>query len=85
MHINDEAKEDKHQNHPIVERPSLKAIRMWHGYNYQWNQKQMETLADYIEHLEHNLKMTEEALSDAHTRLEAIYERHGEDVEDGQV
>lgn len=43
--------------HPIVERPSLKAIRMWHGYNYQWNQRQMETLADYIEFLERELEL----------------------------
>lgn len=34
-----------------------------------------------IEGLTHERDMAEKALSDAHTRLEAIYEEHGPDVE----
>ena len=62
---------------PIVERPE------------RWREKgcdcvgclREDEIFRYIEHLEHNLKVTEKALSDAHDRLEALYEKYGPDIE----
>lgn len=54
------------QEHPIVERPNIDGIRKWHGYNYQWGQKEMEWMADFIEHLEAQLTFDQERNMDLH-------------------
>ena len=64
--------------HPNVERPEWVDWRQIENRDLSGHDKAMGQR--YIRHLEHNLKVTEKALSDAYTRLETIYERHG-DVE----
>lgn len=65
---------------PNVERPDWLWEKWPDGTNVYWTQEKVE-IRDYIEHLEHNLKVAEKALSEAHTRLEAIYEKYGENCE----
>jgi len=57
MVINEDDKVDEHHNHPIVERPNIEEIRRWHGFNFMWNQEDMEHMADYIKYLEMELKL----------------------------
>lgn len=71
------------QKHPIKKRPDW----LWEPHRSVSLGMSQARIDDedwtrtYIEHLEHNLEVTEAALSDAHTRLEGVYERHGPDVE----
>ena len=67
---------DERNNRPIVERPDW-----FFGLVYPGGSK-MPQVKRYIEQLEHGLSVTEKALSDAHTRLEALYEKYGPNCED---
>ncbi len=70
---------DPASDRPIVERPEWVDWRQIENRDLSGHDKAMGQR--YIRHLEHNLSVTEKALSDARDRLEAIYEQHGPDIE----
>lgn len=69
---NDISKDDGQRDRPITERPDLCAVRMWHGFNYQWTQEAMEKMADFIEYLEDALDERDKDLIRLYERIRAL-------------